>query len=125
MIYIQNNGNVYINRGDTFDLPLLLRLNDYTNPSDTLTFEDGDELTLYITEPNLPNTKAVIEKSLIITTDNIDDDKVFSFTHSDTSQLCPKTYSYEVQLKRPNKANDGKEDSYITIIPRRIFSINL
>lgn len=101
MVNISNNGFIYINRGDSFKIPLFINKNDSSDP---IRFYIQDhpnaEIFLGVTEPNQPFEKAVIKKRFTSSGPiNQYGDLVVSFKDTDTLNLLPGLYYYAIKSK--------------------------
>lgn len=120
MFKISSNGIVTVNRGDSFNLPIVLQ---FVNHLQYVNYEmqDTDVIYLGIMEPNQPFETALIRKKF--TYNDLDDDgKIyFKFRPEDTVCLLPGKYYYQVKLQSIN-AETGKFDVE-TIIDKTLFYI--
>lgn len=132
MLNIDKSGNITINRGDTFEVPLFIDINDKILYSTRFPLKDGDKVFFHITAPNLPFEKPLLGKAFTIEDANENGDIIIRFEHDDTVWLHPGTYYYEIKLIRETIEEDSDSDSsdeeiktqnYITIVPRRKFTI--
>lgn len=133
MLYIDNNGNIKVNRGDTFEIPLFIDISDNIFTSTRYPFHDGDEIIFHVLRPNSPFEWPVLGKKFTYEDLNDNSDILVRFEHEDTVKLCPGTYYYEAKLitKWPDAEVEVDPESdlteeelskaYITIIPRRKF----
>lgn len=120
MFRIEINGNVCVNRGDTFEMPLVFDATRLDGETEKLALKTGDELTFRLVYPNSCGCKPALEKTHIVEADG--EEISFAFEHSDTADLTPQTYYYEVKLRRPNSEED-KEDYHATLTSRRKFVV--
>ena len=125
MLEIDKNGNIKVNRGDTFEVPLFIDISDNIFYSTRFPFHINDVIYFHITEANAPWECPLLGKSFTYEDLNENNDIIVKFNHEDTCRLFPGIYYYEVKLKRPNEPldDDPRNDNYITIVPRRKFII--
>lgn len=118
MLDIDNNGNIKVNKGDAFQLPLFIDIGDDIFHSTRFTFRENDVIYFRVLEGNMPCECPLISKELHYQNLNENGDIIVSFDSDDTNWLFSGIYFYEVKLKRPAENTDEK-DTFITIIPRR------
>lgn len=130
MLNIDRSGNITVNRGDTFQVPLFIDINDKLLYSTRFPLKDGDKVFFHITAANLPFEKPLLGKAFTIEDVNENNDILIRFEHEDTVWLHPGTYYYEIKLIRETEEEDSDSDdeevkirNYITIAPRRKFII--
>jgi hypothetical protein len=125
MLEIDKNGNIKIARGDTFEVPLFINIDDDIFKDTRFPLKLNDEITFRLVESNMPNCYALLEKTFTYEDVNENNDIIIKFYHHDTCNLFPATYFYEIKLKRPNFKfqDESEDDAYITIVPRRKFVI--
>ena len=119
MLAIDTNGNIRVNRGDVFQMPLFIDISTNLFYSMRFKFHEGDILQFHIMEPNQPFSKALIKKEFTIDDLNEYGDILINFDHEDTCWMIPNTYFYEVKLIRTVE----EEKKVITIVSRRKFVI--
>lgn len=119
MLEIDKNGNIKINKGDTFEIPLFIDIGESIFKSTRLTLRDGDIITFRLFEANAPECYSLIKKEFTVENINENGDVLLKFNHEDT-QLFPAIYYYEIKLKRPVE-NDMP--AFVTIVPRRKFVV--
>lgn len=121
MLEISLSGNIKINKGDVFKVPLFIDCSDDIFTSIRLPFKEGDEIYFYIIEPNtslrLPLLKQTYTKDDI----NENGDIVLNFTEKDTDWIIPGVYYYEIKLKKAS--NEYFDSELITIVKRRKFIV--
>ena len=120
MFRIEINGNICVNRGDTFEVPLTFGAAKLDSETKKPALKAGDVLTFKLVYPNSCGCRLILEKTYVIESD--EEEASFAFGHSDTADLAPQSYYYEVKLRRPS-AEEGKEDYYETLTSRRKFII--
>lgn len=125
MLEIDNNGNIKIDRGDTFEIPLFIDVNETIFKSTRFPLHQGDVIYFHITEPNTPWEFPILGKSFTYDDVNENNDILVKFNHLDTCKLPPGIYYYEIKLQRPNEPSDDNSfnDTYVTIVPSRKFVI--
>ena len=119
MLEIDKNGNIKINKGDTFEVPLFIDIGESIFRSTRFPLRDGDIITFRLFESNAPKCCSLIEKELTVENINENGDIILKFNHDDTD-LFPAIYYYEIQLERPV---ENEESAFVTIVPRRKFVI--
>lgn len=120
MLSIDSNGNLKLNKGDTFKLPLFIDVSDNLFASVRLPLREDDKIIFNILEGNNCFCKPLIHKEFTLADTNENMDIIISFESTDTSWMCPGIYFYEVKFIRKV---DNQEDKIITIVPRRKFVI--
>lgn len=125
MLSIDNNGNIKLTRGDTFELPLFIDIGDNIFTSTRFRLHKGDIIYFRLFEANRPFGCPLLAKEFTYEDVNENNDIIIRFNHEDTNKLFPGIYFYEIKLQRPNKQEDEdpSDDSYVTIVPRRKFVI--
>ena len=101
MVNISNNGFIYINRGDSFTVPLFINKN---NESDPIRFyiqnHPNAEIFFGVVEPNQPFEKALIKKRFVPSSPiNKYGDLEISFKATDTINVLPGMYYYAIKSK--------------------------
>lgn len=119
MFDVDKNGNIKVNKGDTFNVPLFIDIGENLFISTRFVLKEGDEVTFRLFEANAPECCSLIKKTLTKIDANDYGDILIGFDHGDTDNLFPGIYFYEIILKRPQEP----KDAYITIVPRRKFVI--
>lgn len=130
MLYIDKNGNIKINRGDTFEVPLFIDVCSNILHSIRYPWKVGDEVILHVMEANKPFECFLLGKSFTYEDLNENSDIIVRFDHEDTNFMVPNTYFYEVKLihhpdENSDSGNDSEEseDVVVTIVPRRKFIV--
>lgn len=133
MLYINKAGDITINRGDTFQVPLFIDISDKILQSTRFPLHEGDKVLFHITNSNMPFECPLIAKTFTIDDINENKDILVRFEHDDTKWLHPDTYYYEIKLIRESiiDIEDTSDSSgeietikdYVTIAPRRKFII--
>lgn len=121
MINIDRNGNISINRGDTFKVPLFIDCSKDIFNSIRFPLKERDEIYFYLVEPNTPSKFPLIKQIYKKEDINENGDIILKFIHDDTCWINPGTYYYEIKLRR--KLEEGFEDILVTIVDRRKFVI--
>ena len=125
MLTIDHQGNITINRGDTFTVPLFIDVSKDIFHSIRLPLKSEYKVFLYLVEPNCHIGHYLLKQTYSSTDINDKGDILIKFLHDDTSWICPGTYYYEMKAYLPLDKDDPNidEDALITIIPRRKFII--
>ena len=120
MFKIASNGIVTVNRGDSFELPIILQTGSSLTPV-KYEMQPTDILYLGIMEPNQPFETAIVRK--MIKYDDLDHDgNIFvRFWPKDTMCLLPGKYYYQVKLQTVD-IETGNYDVE-TIIDKTLFYI--
>lgn len=114
MTSISNNFIITMNSGDYFDYPLFINAGNEMMPL-RYVLEDDDKVYFSIVEPNQSFEFGIVRK--LFTKENLNrfGDVEVILNSSDTYNLLPGTYYYEIKL---SIVRDNKE--YLeTIVPRR------
>lgn len=121
MFNIDKNGIIYVNRGDSFELPLFINKGTDLVPLRWDIKNTGAEVFFALTEPNQMFEDALVRKKY--TQDDINElgDVVIKMTHDDTKCLCPGKYYYQIKLKFPPDEDDTYQVN--TIVPKTQFFI--
>ena len=122
MFRIDTNGNILVNRGDTFITPLFLDKSKSFTEIKRFRLRAGDILFFGVMEANVPFEEGLIRKAYAVADENSFGDIVVTFNSDDTRELLPGTYFYEAKLYRP-AIESGDQDIVITVVPRRKFII--
>ena len=125
MFNIDRSGNITVNRGDTFIIPLFIDVSKDIFHSIRLPFLDEYKLFFYVVEPNTSFKKALIKQTYTKEDVNKNGDIEIKFIHDDTCWIAPGTYYYEVKVFLPLDKEDENidDDALVTIVPRRKFII--
>lgn len=120
MFGISQNGIVRVNRGDSFELPIILLVGDSIDHK-TYELTDSDTLYIGIMEPNQPFECALIRKKF--TKDNLDEDGNISvrFWPEDTMCVLPGKYYYQVKLETTDPSTLRKDVE--TVVDKTLFYI--
>lgn len=116
---ISNNGIIVINRGDNFSTQLFINKGESGIPENYV-LSEWDRVYFSICEPNQSFEAGVVRK--IFTYECLTEDNAVEITlkPSDTINLLPGTYYYEIKLKLVYNINDAENGFIIdTIVPRR------
>lgn len=119
MLSIDCNGNIKVNKCDTFNVPLFINIGKDIFNDLRFEIQENDTVVFLLTEANLPLCKAILKKQYDIKNVNENNDVIISFDSDDTKCLNPGIYYYEIKLIRKT---DGK-DIIVTVVPRRKFVI--
>lgn len=135
MLEIDKSGNIKVNRGDTFIVPLFIDISDNIFNSTRFPLHDNDILHFHLMEANAPFHKFLLKKRFTVEDINENGDVLIRFEHLDTEWLFPGIYYYEIKLQRvePDEIpenyteedweNCPSNDTFVTIVPRRKFVI--
>ena len=120
MFNISSNGIVTVNRGDSFELPLILNIGsaiDYQAYIPT----DKDTVYVGVMEPNQPFETALIRK--VATAEDVDKHGhvIVRFWPEDTECVLPGKYYYQVKLRTFDAA--AQRYDVETIIDKTLFYI--
>lgn len=120
MFNIADNGIVTVNRGDSFELPIVLKIGSALEGK-TYELTPSDIVYLGIMEPNQPFETALVRKKL--TYSDLQDPKYicFRFWPEDTCCLCPGKYYYQVKIQTIDEATQRHDVE--TIIDKTLFYI--
>lgn len=120
MFRIASNGIITINRGDSFEIPVILNVGSAINRV-SYELQDSDVLYLGIMEPNQPFETALIRKKF--TRDDLDEDGNINirFWPEDTVCVLPGKYYYQIKLQTVD-AKTGKHDVE-TVVEKTLFYI--
>lgn len=121
MLDIDRSGNIMVNRGDTFNIPLFIDVDKDIFKCTRFPLHENDTIIFHLVEPNQPFEKYLIEQKYTKEDVNSFNDIELKFVHDDTSWITPGTYYYEIKLHRPYETNS--KDALVTIVPRRKFII--
>ena len=121
MLSIDKSGNITINRGDTFKVPIFIDISKDIFHNIRFPFTQKDELYFFLLEPNTSIKHPLLMQ--VYTRDDLNEngDIVLKFIHDDTDWIVPGTYYYEIKLRAPYQ--DGMKDALVTVVPRRKFTI--
>lgn len=135
MLYIDTNGNIKVNKGDTFQVPLFIDISNNIFSSIRFPLHDNDKIVFNVLSPNTSFYRPLLTKEFGVNDVNDNGDIIVRFEHADTAWLPTDTYYYEVKLIRTlleenteeNEEEQSSEDSdestankiVATIIPRR------
>lgn len=118
MVNISPNGIITMNKGDTFDTEIFLNLGTPLFPKQYI-LKDNDAVYLGVMEPNQSFENAIIRKKYTKDDLDLDNNVKVVFKSSDTSNLIPGLYYYEVKLKY----TDNNQEKIDTVIPKTIFNL--
>ena len=120
MFNISSNGIVTVNRGDSFELPLILNIGSSINHQAYVPTEE-DTIFIGIMEPNQPFETALIRK--VATSADVDEygHVVVRFWPEDTECVLPGKYYYQVKLRTFDSAHQRYDVE--TVIDKTLFYI--
>ena len=120
MFKIASNGIVTVNRGDSFELPVVLQTGNSINPI-IYKMQPEDTIYLGIMEPNQPFETAIVRKMLKYSDLSEDGNIYFRFWPKDTACLLPGKYYYQVKLQSVD--SETKNYDVETVIDKTLFYI--
>ena len=120
MFKISSNGIVTVNRGDSFELPIVLQTGDAMSPI-MYTMQPKDVLYLGIMEPNQPFENAIVRKKFDHKQLDENNNIFIRFWPDDTVCLLPGKYYYQVKIQTYDEK--CKKYDVETIIDKTLFYI--
>lgn len=119
MFKISSNGIVTVNRGDSFELPLILNIgSSMTHVAYVMTPEDV--LYLGVMEPQQSFEDAILRKK--ITYEDLNEDNIcIRFWPEDTMFLSPGKYYYQIKLQTTDSVTKKKDIE--TVVDKTLFYI--
>jgi hypothetical protein len=120
MFNISSNGIVTVNRGDSFEFPVLLQLGNSMSPL-TYQLQDKDKVYIGIMEPNQPFEDALIKKVCTAADQDMYGYVVAQFQPLDTLYVLPGKYYYQIKLQTINQRT-GQYDTE-TMVDKTLFYI--
>lgn len=121
MINIADNGIITMTAGDTFICPLFINAGNIASPL-RYVLTDKDKIYLSIKEPGQPFEHAIVRKIFTEKDLNLYGDVMIRLENSDTENLLPGTYYYEIKFSHEN--TDKQIDKCLsTIVTDRKFYI--
>ena len=120
MFNVSSNGIVTVNRGDSFELPIVLNIGSSMNKFE-YTLSSTDVVYLGVMEPNQPFETAIVRKKITYLDLNEDGTIVFRFWPEDTCCLLPGKYYYQVKIETVDKTT-GRHDVE-TVVDKTLFYI--
>lgn len=120
MFHISTNGIVTVNRGDTFDLPIILNIGTEVIPQRYM-LSPTDILYIGIMEPNQPFENAIVRKKFTSADLDADGNIYVPFSSNDTICLLPGKYYYQVKLLTINPTTHAEEVE--TVVDKTLFYI--
>lgn len=121
MFNVSKAGIITVNRGDSFELPIVLNLGNSLE-FDRYAILPKDTVYVGVMEPNQPFECALIRKKLGI--DDLDEDGnlIVRFESTDTECLLPGKYYYQVKLQTLRDAQKQLYDVE-TVVDKTLFYI--
>ncbi len=121
MFNLSYNGIVTVNRGDSFELPIILNAGTNLQP---VLYELTEDTVIYfgVMEPNQPFENALIRKRYTIEDVNENGLVVVRFRPQDTQCVLPGKYYYQVKLQR-FRSNDPEDYDVDTVVDKTQFYI--
>lgn len=145
MLDIDNNGNIKINAGDEFKVPLFIDAYTGIFNMNRVVLKPGDLVMFNIMEANKPFHRFILSKTFTVEDLNENKDINVVFNSEDTMNIVAGIYFYEIKFFRPRLLQNDqpaenaeqitevncKEDYdklvknsiVVTIAPRRKFTI--
>lgn len=120
MFDISENGIIRINRGDSFELPVILNIGNSIKNS-IYRLSENDVLYLGVMEPNQPFETAIVRKKITYVDQDEDGAIGVRFWPNDTACLLPGKYYYQIKLQTIDPST-GREDVE-TVINKTLFYI--
>ena len=85
MLDIDRSGNITVNRGDTFNVPLFIDCNKNIFYSVRFPLKEGDKIFFFLVEPNTSIRHYLLKQTYTKEDINNFNDIELKFTHDDTS----------------------------------------
>ena len=120
MFKISSSGIVTVNRGDSFEIPLVLHSGSDIDPI-YYDMRPSDILYLGIMEPNQPFEDALVRKKFTYSDLDQFNNIYFRFWPNDTVCLLPGKYYYQIKLQSVDEKT-GREDVE-TVVDKTLFYI--
>lgn len=120
MFKISTNGIITVNRGDSFEIPLLLNIGSSINRIE-YDLTETDIIYLGIMEPNQFFENAIVRKKFTYQDLDKDGNIRVRFWPEDTLFLAPGKYYYQVKIQTTD-AKTGKKDVE-TVVDKTLFYI--
>lgn len=98
MFNIASNGIVTVNRGDSFELPVIIKQGNAVD-YDVYVLRPEDKVYLGVMEPNQPFETALIRKVFTMNDYRDSYDIIFRFWPEDTECVLPGKYYYQVKVQ--------------------------
>ena len=118
MFRVLNNGVIEMVRGDSFKHTMYLNKGSRLEPVEYL-INDDDVVYFALEECNQPFEFAILKKKYTKADTDVDGRVVLVFEPSDTAQLLPGKYNYEVKIR----SISGDTETVNTVVPRTEFFI--
>lgn len=125
MFDISNEGNITLNRGDSFQTPIFINKGTEINPN-RYELTEYDTLYFAVMEPNQRFEDALIKK--VYDKDSEKSEKgdiLIKFDPIDTEYVLPGEYRYTVKLRTvtPTEIPELDIEEVQTVVPEKIFFI--
>lgn len=120
MFKISTNGIVSVNRGDSFELPIVLNIGSAMT-GEVYKLSKTDAIYLGIMEPNQRFEDAIIRKKVTSADEDVFGNLYVRFWPEDTVNVLPGKYYYQVKLQTVDAAT-GRLDAE-TVIDKTLFFI--
>ena len=118
MASISKNGIITMNAGDYFKYPLFINAGSVMEPLRYI-LENDDKVLFSIMEPNQPFEHGILRKIYTKENLNVWGDVEVEFDSTDTENLLPGTYYYEVKLL----INKDNKTCVSTVVPKKKFYV--
>lgn len=121
MFEITYNGIITVNRGDSFEMPLIINSGSTMNPV-KFTLTNRTNVYFGVMEPNQPFECALIKKKYTLEDCDEDGNIVVKFKPQDTQCVLPGKYYYQVKVQTFN-SEDPEDYDVSTVIDKTQFYI--
>lgn len=125
MFNVAFNGIITVNRGDSFELPLMINGGSSLYPTN-YQIDNKSYVYLGIMEPNQPFETALIRKKATLEDVQIDENGdqvvIFKFKPQETQCVLPGKYYYQIKLQR-FLSEDPEDYTVDTIVDKTLFWI--
>ena len=121
MFNIAFNGIITVNRGDSFQFPLVLNMGTNLEP-EKYVLDSNAFVYFAVMEPNQPFENALIRKKFDSNDVDENGNVIIKFRPQDTQCVLPGKYYYQVKLQRFN-SDDPEDYDVNTVIEKTQFFI--
>lgn len=118
MLSVSKNKIITMNRGDTFSVPFIISLCNSFDGEEYI-LSDNDILYFRVMQPNTSWENAEIKKEYTKEDCGAFGRVFISFTESDTKNMTPGKYYYEVKFRHIRNSSDAVD----TLVSKREFII--
>ena len=115
MSMMYNNGNIVLNRGDSFQFAVQLNLGTKLAPA-MYELRESDAVYMGIMEPNQPFETALIRKKFTVADLDENGNVIIKLKPRDTQCVLPGKYFYQIKLSVNNN-----EDVYTVVDKTQFF----